>query len=120
MVEKKKNAIAIRCHQIGEAEKKLYSFVAEYFGKENTFFVMNVDPSTVKVLKDIITSFLITNNTTVSSLFEQVSLEMRDLLPAMFNALAGVRIFGYRPDIKFCCDKAETFFEDFETQRQIF
>ena len=49
MVEKKNNTLENSCHRIGEAEKKLYSFVAEYFGKENTFFVMNVDPSTVKV-----------------------------------------------------------------------
>ena len=39
--------LLIRCHKIGEAEKKLYDFVAEYFGKENTFLVLNVDPATV-------------------------------------------------------------------------
>ena len=51
MVEKKINQLAIRCHQIGKAEKKIISFVAEYFGKENTFFVMNVDPATVMFLR---------------------------------------------------------------------
>ena len=39
----------------------------------------------------------------------------------MFNALSGYAYFWLiEPDIKFCCDTAETFFEDFETQEADF
>ena len=125
MVEKKKNAVAIRCHQIGEAEKKLYSFVAEYFGKENTFFVMNVDPATVKVPEGY--NHIIFNHETILSseqLYwpQDVAWKCGDYCYyAMFNALSGYAYFWLiEPDIKFCCDTAETFFEDFETQEADF
>ena len=82
MAEKKKNAVAIRCHQIGEAEKKLYSFVAEYFGKENTFFVMNVDPATVKVPKGY--NHIIFNHETILS---REQLYWPQMLPQMRRLL---------------------------------
>ena len=125
MVERKKNAIGIRCHNIGKAEKELYLFVSEYFGKENTFFVMNVDPSKVKVPEGF--NHIIFNHDTILSsekLFwpQDVAWKCGDYCHyAMFNALSGYAYFWLvEPDIKFCCDKAETFFEDFETQEADF
>ena len=38
-----KSAFAVRCHTFGKAEKRLYDFAKEYFGKENTFLVLNTE-----------------------------------------------------------------------------
>ena len=38
---KNQNAFGVRCHFFGEKEKSLYDFVESYFGKENTFLVIN-------------------------------------------------------------------------------
>ena len=125
MVERKKNAIAIRCHKIGEAEKKLYSFVAKYFGKENTFFVMNVNSSEVQVPEGY--NHIIFNREKILSgekLFwpQDVAWKCGDYCYyAMLNALSGYAYFWLlEPDIKFCCDKPEIFFEDFEAQEADF
>ena len=40
-----KSAFAVRCHTFGKAEARLYDFAKEYFGKENTFLVLNTEES---------------------------------------------------------------------------
>ena len=41
----KKSAFAVRCHVFGDAEKRLYNFAKQYFGKEHTFLVLNTEES---------------------------------------------------------------------------
>ena len=38
-----KNCFAIRTHLFGEREKNLYQFAEKFFGKENTYFILNID-----------------------------------------------------------------------------
>ena len=40
-----KSAFAVRCHTFFKAEARLYDFAKEYFGKENTFKVLNTEES---------------------------------------------------------------------------
>ncbi len=44
-----KNCFAIRTHLFGEREKNLYQFAEKYFGKENTYFILNVDEQKFKI-----------------------------------------------------------------------
>ena len=48
-VSKPKNAFAVRCHEVGDKEKQFYRYAESYFGKENTFFVINNDPKKIQV-----------------------------------------------------------------------
>lgn len=119
MVERKKNAIAIRCHKIGETEKKLYSFVESYFGKENTFFVMNVSPSEVQVPEGY--NHVIFNHETILSSKElfwpkDVAWRCGDYCYyALHRALSGYSyVWLIESDVMLCCDQAETFFSEFE------
>ena len=59
-MSKAKNAFAVRCHEIGDKEKNLYRYAQAYFGKDNTFFVINNDPKKLKSPKVLIILFFIT------------------------------------------------------------
>ncbi len=44
-----KNCFAVRTHKFGEREKKFYQFAEKFFGKENTYLILNVDDDNLKI-----------------------------------------------------------------------
>ena len=52
--KKKHNAFAVRCHFVGKRNAWWYKIYAEsYFGKENTFFVINSKIKTYKFRRSV-------------------------------------------------------------------
>ena len=44
-----KNCFAIRTHLFGEREKNLYQVAEKFFGKQNTYFILNVDEDKLNI-----------------------------------------------------------------------
>ena len=121
----KKSAIGIRCHNIGPNEKKLYSFYKEYFGGENTFFVLNIKDTE----REIPTEYnkIIFNKNTVldpEDLFwpQDAAWRCGDYCYyAMWHCLRGYEFFWLiEPDVKICTDTAKEFFSEFEDSNHDF
>ena len=111
----KKNAIGIRCHEIGDKEKKIYALCKEYFGGENTFFVMNVQSDNVKVPEGF--NSVIFNEKTIldtENLYwpKDVAWRCGDYCYyALWHALSGYEfIWLIENDVKICTDDAKDFF----------
>ena len=121
MAEQKQNAIAVRCHQVGGIEKNLYLYLQEYFGKENTFFVINTDSSEAKC-PDGFNSVVFNHDVILSSQEllwgDNTGWKCGDYsYYALWHALSGYEYFWLvEPDVKFCSEKASDFFSEFESQ----
>ena len=115
----KKNAIGIRCHNIGPSEKKLYSFCEKYFGAENTFFVLNIKDADKKIPNGF-KSIIFNEETVLNSedLFwpQDAAWRCGDYCYyAMWHCLRGYEFFWLiEPDVKICTDTAKEFFSEFE------
>ena len=124
-MSKAKNAFAVRCHEIGDKEKHLYRYAQAYFGKDNTFFVINNDPKKIKVPEGF--NHIIFHHDVILSkdnLFWPRDCGWRCgdyCYYAMHNALSGYDFFWLaEPDVKICCDNPATFFSEFEKKEEDF
>ena len=121
----KKNAIGIRCHEIGDREKQLYSLCKAYFGSENTFFVMNVESKNKKI-PDGFNSVIFNEKTILNTenLYwpKDVAWRCGDYCYyALWHALSGYEfIWLIENDVKLCSNDAKDFFSDFESVEQDF
>lgn len=113
-----KSAFAVRCHTFGKAEKRLYDFAKEYFGKENTFLVLNTEEAL-----DIPSAFnkIIFNSKKILSdkeLFWQPDTGWRCgdySYYAMHHVLSEYKYFWLaEPDLRFCNATAADFFQELE------
>ena len=113
-----KSAFAVRCHTFGKAEARLYDFAKEYFGKENTFLVLNTEESLdvpSEFNKIIFNAKKILND---KELFWQPDTGWRCgdySYYAMHQVLSEYKYFWLaEPDLRFCNATAADFFEELE------
>ena len=124
-MSKSKNAFAVRCHEVGDKEKNLYRYAESYFGKENTFFVINNDPKKIQV-PDGFNHIIFHHDLILSkdTLFWPRDCGWRCgdyCYYAMHHALTGYEFFWLvEPDVKICTSDASTFFSEFESKKEDF
>ena len=124
-MSKTKNAFAVRCHEVGDKEKSLYRYAESYFGKDNTFFIINGDPKKIEVPDGF--NHVIFNHDLILS--KDTLFWPRDCgwrcgdycYYALHHALSGYDYFWLvEPDVKICCDDPSTFFSEFEKRKEDF
>ena len=117
--KKKHNAFAVRCHFVGEKEIALYKYAESYFGKENTFLVINSEDKDLKIPQGF--NHVIFNRDTILSSKElfwpnDVGWKCGDYCYYALNSV--LTSYDYiwlaEPDLKICSESAETFFKNFE------
>ena len=119
-----KNAIGIRCKEIGDNEKRLYSLCKEYFGSENTFFVLNNEKKVH--IPDGFNSVVFNENTILNAenLYwpKDVAWRCGDYCYyALWRSLSGYEyIWLIENDVKICTDDAKDFFSDYESSEYDF
>tara|TARA_E500000178_G_scaffold351891_1_gene414040 strand:+ start:4989 stop:5996 length:1008 start_codon:yes stop_codon:yes gene_type:complete len=116
---KKNNAFAVRCHFVGEKEKALYKFAESYFGKENTFFVINSEDKNLQVPQRY--NHVLFNKDTILNYKElfwarDIGWKCGDYCYYALNSVLSSYeyIWMAEPDLKICSEKAEDFFKAFE------
>ena len=120
-----KNAFGVRCHEVGDKEQNLYRYAERYFGKENTFFVINNDPKKIKI-PDGFNHIIFHHDLILSkdTLFwpRDCGWKCGDYCYyAMHHALSGYDFFWLmEPDVKICANDSSTFFSEFENKEEDF
>ena len=118
-IKKKHNAFAVRCHFVGEKEIALYKYAESYFGKENTFFVINSEDKNLQVPQGY--NHVLFNKDTILNYKElfwarDIGWKCGDYCYYALNSVLSSYeyIWMAEPDLKICSEKAEDFFKAFE------
>ena len=112
-----KSAVAIRTHKFGEAEKKSFDFLSDYFGRENTFLTVKKSEKTPDVPEKYNPIFF--GADTLNKLYQHPECGHRcgdywyyALLP---HILEYDNLWLVEPDVYFGSSNPANFFDDFVT-----